>query len=47
MKAICEPSYANIFMEHFERKFIFPFLQGLLLMYLRFIDYIYLCRQAN
>ena len=38
MGTICAPSYGNIFMDHFERKYISPFLQGLSLIYLRFID---------
>ena len=28
----------NIFMDHFERKYVSPFLQGLSLIYLKFID---------
>ena len=42
MRTICAPSYANIFMDHFEKKYIYPFLQGLSLIYLRFIDDIFL-----
>ena len=38
---ICAPSYANIFMDHFEKKYIYPLLQGLSLIYLRFIDDIF------
>ena len=38
---ICAPSYANMFMGHFERKFISPFLQGRPLIYLKFIDNIF------
>ena len=38
---ICVPSYANIFMNHFEKKYIYPFLQGLSLIYFWFIDYIF------
>ena len=38
---ICAPAYANIFMDHFERKYIYPFLQGLSISYLRFIDDIF------
>ena len=33
--------YANIFMDHFEKKYIYPFIQGLPLIYLRFIDDIF------
>ena len=32
------PAYANIFMDHYERKYIYPYLEGLSLSYLRFID---------
>ena len=39
---ICTPSYAHIFMDHFEKKYIYRFLQGLSLIYLRFIDDIFL-----
>ena len=34
----CAPSYANIFMDLFEEKFIFPILKKLSNLYLRFID---------
>ena len=34
---ICALSYANIFRDRFEKKYIYSFLQGLALMYLRFI----------
>ena len=29
MGTICAPSYANIFTNHFERKYVSPFSQGL------------------
>ena len=35
---ICAPAHSNIFMKHFEKKCIYPFLEGLSLSYLRFID---------
>ena len=38
MGTICAPSYANTFMDNFERKYISPFLQGLSLIYLRRCD---------
>ena len=38
MGTICSPSYTNIFTDHFERKYISPFLQELSLIYLRFVD---------
>ena len=41
MGTICAPAYANIFMDHFERKYIYPFLDGLSIGYLRFIDDIF------
>ena len=41
MGAICAPSYANIFMDHFKRKLIYPFIKTFSLIYLRFIDYIF------
>ena len=37
----CTPAYANIFMNHFERKYLYPFLEGLSLSYLRFIGDIF------
>ena len=40
METICAPSYAKIFMDHFERKYMSPFLQEFSLIYLRFTDYI-------
>ena len=33
--------HANIFMDHFEKKYIYSLLQGLLLIYVRFIDDIF------
>ena len=41
MGTICASSYANIYMDQFERKYISPFLQGLSLTYLRLIDDIF------
>ena len=41
MGTICAPSYANIFMDHFERKFIDPFIKTFSLIYLRFLDDIF------
>ena len=35
---ICAPSYANIFVNHFERKFIYPVIKAFSLLYLRFIE---------
>ena len=41
MGTIRAPGFANIFMSHFERKFIYPFSEGLSLNYLRFINDIF------
>ena len=41
MGTICAPSYANILMDHFKRKFILPFIKTFSLIYLRFIDDIF------
>ena len=47
MGTICKPAYANIFMDHFEKKYIYPFLEGLSLSYVRFIDDIFFIRTGN
>ena len=47
MGTICAPSYANIFMDHFEKKLIYPFIKGLSLIYLRFIDDIFFIWTGN
>ena len=47
MGTICAPAYANIFMDHFERKYIYPFLEGLLLSYLIFNDDIFFIRTGS
>ena len=39
---ICAPSYANIFMDHFERKYKYPLIKGKSLIYFRYIDDIFL-----
>ena len=38
MGTICTLAYAKIFMDHFERKYIYPFLKGFSLHHLRFLD---------
>ena len=38
MGAICAPSYANILIDHFERKCIYPLIEGKSLTYFRYID---------
>ena len=35
---MCAPSYANIFIDHFERKYIYPLIEGKSLTYFRYID---------
>ena len=45
MGIICAPSYTNIFMNHFERKFIYWFIKTFSLIYL-FIDNIFLYGKA-
>ena len=49
MGTICAPSYANIFMDHFERTFIYQFIKTFSLIYLRFIDdiFFYMDRKKN
>ena len=38
MGTICAPSYANIFMEHFEKTHIYPLIENKTKLYLRYID---------
>ena len=38
MGFICAPSYSNIFLDHFKRKYISLLLQGFSSIYLRFND---------
>ena len=47
METICAPSYANIFMDHFEKKRIYPFVKGFSLIYLRFIGDIFFIWTGN
>ena len=42
MGTICAPVYANIFMVYFEEKFIYPLIDAKTLLYLRFIDDIFM-----
>ena len=42
MSTICDPAYANIFMAYFEEKFIYPSIHAKTLLYLRFIDDIFM-----
>ena len=47
MGTILAPAYAKIFVDHFERKYIYPFLEGLSLSYLRFNDDILFIRTGS
>ena len=38
METICVPSSVNIFMDHFEQKYIYPLIEGKSLRYFRYID---------
>ena len=38
----CAPTYANIFMVDFEEKYIYPFINQISVLYLRFIDDIFM-----
>ena len=42
MRTKCAPSYANIFMAYFEEKFIYPRIKNKSLLYLRYIDDIFI-----
>ena len=42
MGTICAPAYANTFMAYFEEKFIYPLIDAKTLLYLRFIDDIFM-----
>ena len=42
MGTICAPAYANIFMAYFEEKSIYPLIDAKTLLYLRFIDDIFM-----
>ena len=47
MGTICAPSYAIIFMDHFEKKLIYSFIKGFLLICLRFTDDIFFIWTGN
>ena len=47
MGTICAPSYANVFMDHFEKELIYPFIKEFSLIYLRFIDDIFFIWTVN
>ena len=42
MGTICAPPFANIFMGKFEETFIYPYIQNLSILYLRYIDDLFL-----
>ena len=42
MRTICAPSYANIFMSEFEEKYIYPLINNKSVIYLRYIDDIFM-----
>ena len=42
MGTVGAPSHANIFMDHFERKYIYPLIEGKSLTNFRYIDDIFL-----
>ena len=46
METICPPFWTN-FMDHFENKFIYPFIKRASLVYLRFIDDIFFIWTGN
>ena len=47
MGTICAPSYANIFMDNFEKKLMYPFIKEFSLIYIRFIDDIFFIWTGN
>ena len=42
MVTICAPAYANIFMAQFEAKHIYPYIHGKSLLFVRYIDDIFM-----
>ena len=46
MGTICAPQHENVNIDHFERKYVYPFLQEISLIYLRFIDDIFFIRNS-
>ena len=48
MGSVCASSYANLFMEQFEEKHIHPYIKDMVLLYLRYIDDIFIiCKGAK
>ena len=42
MGTICAPAYANIFMAQFEKQHIYPYVKNKSILYLRYIDDIFM-----
>ena len=42
MGTVCAPSYAKLFMAQFEEKHIYPYIKDMALLYLRYIDDIFI-----
>ena len=42
MDTVCAPAFANIFMAQFEVKHIYPYIHGKALLFLRYIDNIFM-----
>ena len=42
MGTICAPAYANIFMAQFEKQHIYPYIKNKSILYLRYIDDIFM-----
>ena len=42
MGTICAPSYANIFMSEFEEEYIYPLIKNKSVLYLRYLDDIFM-----
>ena len=42
MSTLCAPSYADLFMAQFEEKHIYPYVKDIALLYLRYIDDIFI-----
>ena len=47
MNTKCGPSYANIFLSMFEERYIYPLIETMSKLYLRFIDDIFLLWAGN
>ena len=47
MVTICAPAYANIFMAEFEQKYIYPLIKDKSVLFLRYIDDIFMVRSKS